>query len=291
MIPPTTNLLAFEAVARRRSFLHAATELNLTSSAISHQIARLEAQLGVRLFIRNAHGVELSREGERYLSRISGALGALRAAGDDVRKGGENNLYVHASPSFASLWLVPRIAAFAKTSPHINLHLTASTTHSDFTQGQIDVDIRYGRPQWPNLIVKSLFDDCILPLASPGFIRNHDLRRPAQLLEVPLIQSTVSIIQWSDWFAANTDCTAPDRFALRFDRAHAALDVAAQGLGVALDSFAIAHSHISGGRLRPVFGSRKWAIRVQTHFSVYPARHAERPALQAFLKWLHKEAT
>jgi DNA-binding transcriptional LysR family regulator len=102
-IPPTTNLLAFEAVARRRSFSQAAIELNLTASAISHQVARLEAQLGVRLFNRNAHGVELSREGESYLSRISGAIGALTAASDDVRKGVGNSLYVHASPSFASL--------------------------------------------------------------------------------------------------------------------------------------------------------------------------------------------
>ena len=289
-IPPTTNLLAFEAVASRRSFSQAAIELNLTASAISHQVARLEAQLGVSLFNRNAHGVELSREGESYLSRISGAIGALTAASDDVRKGVGNSLYVHASPSFASLWLVPRIAAFAKAFPHITLNLTASTTHSDFTQGQVDIDIRYGRPHWPNLVVKSLFDDSILPLASPGLIRKHGLRRPEQLLEIPLIQSTMSIVQWSDWFAANTDCVAPERFPLRFDRAHTALDVAAHGLGVALDSSTIASMHISDGRLKPVFGTRKQTIRVQTHFVVYPAQHAERPAVQAFLKWLNKEA-
>ena len=74
-----TNLVAFEAVARRRSFALAAAELHLTASAISHQIARLEADLAIRLFERSAHGVRLSPAGEQYLSRLSGALAAIRA--------------------------------------------------------------------------------------------------------------------------------------------------------------------------------------------------------------------
>src|SRR5215212_234041 len=95
-VPPVANLLAFEAVARRRSFALAATELHLTASAISHQVARLESQLGVRLFERSAHGVRLSTAGELYLSRVGGALSAIAAATDDLRHGVGNSLYVHA---------------------------------------------------------------------------------------------------------------------------------------------------------------------------------------------------
>ena len=84
-IPPIANLLAFEAVARRRSFALAAAELHLTASAISHQVARLEAYLAVRLFERSAHGVRLSAAGEQYLARVNGALSAITAATPKAR--------------------------------------------------------------------------------------------------------------------------------------------------------------------------------------------------------------
>src|SRR3954465_2877093 len=101
-VPPTPNLLAFEAVARRRSFALAAAELHLTASAISHQVARLESHLGVRVFERSAHGVRASAAGEQYLSRVGGALSAIAAATDDLRQGVSNSLYFHSAPSIAS---------------------------------------------------------------------------------------------------------------------------------------------------------------------------------------------
>ncbi|GAB3765627.1 LysR substrate-binding domain-containing protein [Ramlibacter monticola] len=288
-VPPVTNLLAFEAVARRRSFALAAAELHLTASAISHQVARLESELGVRLFERSAHGVRLSVAGEQYLARVGGALAALSSATEDLRHGVSNSLYVHSAPSIASLWLMPRLRAFAQAYPAISLNLSAAHTHSDFALGQADIDIRYGVPQWPGLEVEPLFEERIVPLASPSFIREHRLKRLEQLLELPLIQSNVSVVQWSDWFAAVSDQRAPERFAVRFDRAQMALDAAMQGLGVALESTTIAAGHLADGKLRPVFGLDK-AVKLKAHFAVYPPRHARRPPVEAFLAWLHSEA-
>lgn len=287
--PPLANLQAFEAVARRRSFALAAAELHLTASAISHQVARLESLLGVRLFERSAHGVRLSATGERYLARVGGALSAIAAASDDLRQGVGNSLYVHSTPSFASLWLLPRLHAFALANPEISLNLSAAHTHSDFALGQADVDIRYGVPQWKDVVIEPLFEERIVPLASPVFIREHRLKRPDQLLEVPLIQSNVSVVQWSDWFAAFTHKHAPERFALRFDRAMMSLDAASQGLGVALESYTIASRHLAEGKLKPILSLDK-AVRVKAHFAVYPARHAKRAPVEAFLSWLHGEA-
>ena len=218
-LPPTANLRAFEAVARRRSFSLAAAELHLTASAISHQVSKLEAQLGVRLFERSAHGVRLSPAGEQYLARVGGALSALMAATEDLRQGTSNSLYVHSAPSLASLWLMPRLRAFAQACPDIALNLSAAHTHSDFALGLVDIDIRYGVPQWPDLVVEPLFEERILPLASRSFVREHRLKRPEQLLALPLIQSNVSVIQWSDWFSAFTTLRAPNHFGVRFDRA------------------------------------------------------------------------
>ena len=289
-LPAVTTLMAFEAVAGRRSFALAATELHLTASAISHQVARLELQLGVRLFERSAHGVRLSAAGENYLVRVGGALSSIAAATDDLRQGVSNSLYVHSAPSFASLWLMPRIHAFMLAYPDISLNLSAAHTHSDFALGQADVDIRYGVPNWPDLVVEPLFEEHIVPLASPAFIREHRLKRPEHLGDVPLIQSNVGVVQWADWFARFTDRRPPDRFTLRFDRAQMALDAATQGLGVALESTTIGAGHIAERKLRPVLGL-EMAIRVKGHFAVYPARHAKRPSVEAFLQWLHGESS
>jgi len=288
-IPPISTLLAFEAVARRRSFAVAASELHLTASAVSHQISRLEAQLGVRLFERSAHGVRLSVAGETYQRRVSGALMALSSATDDLRQGNSNSLFVHSAPSIASLWLMPRLRAFAHEHPEITLNLSAAHTPSDFALGQADVDIRYGVPQWPDLIVEPLFEEKVLPLASPGFIREHKLTKPEQLFELPLIQSNVSVVQWPDWFLKFSGRRSPETFAVRFDRAQMALDAATLGLGVALESSTIAGAHIADKRLKPVF-PKAMAISVKGHFVVYPERHAKRPAVEAFVDWIHQEA-
>lgn len=285
MLPPLPSLVAFEAIARRRSFALAAAELHLTPSAVSHQVARLEDFLGVKLFERSSRGVKLSPAGEAYLQRVAGALGAIGAATDDVRQGVRNSLYVHASPSFASLWLMPRIGQFAKVHPGVSLFLSASHLHSDFELGQVDIDIRYGVPAWPQLVVKPIFREPILPLASPAFIERHQIRAPADLLQVPLIQSTVGVVQWADWVALHPPLKRPDRFALRFDRALMALDAAVQGLGVALESTVIGSGYIASGKLQPVFDPA-WAIPVQAHFVVYPERHGFRSEVVQFLDWL-----
>jgi DNA-binding transcriptional LysR family regulator len=288
-LPPIANLQAFEAVARRRSFALAAAELHLTASAISHQISRLEAHLDIRLFERSAHGVRLSPAGEHYLLHVGAALSAIASATDDLRQGIRNTLYVHSAPSLATLWLMPRLQHFAQAYPDISLNLSAAHTPSDFALGQADIDLRYGVPQWGDLVVEPLFEESIVPLASPAFIKKHKLTRVEHLLAAPLIQSNVSVVQWSDWFRRYTQLRAPDRFPLRFDRAQMSLDAATQGLGVALESAVNAGGHLGEGKLKVVFGIDK-AIRVKAHFAVYPERHAKRPAVEAFLSWLHGEA-
>jgi DNA-binding transcriptional LysR family regulator len=288
-VPPTPNLLAFEAVARRRSFALAATELHLTASAISHQVARLESQLGVRLFERSAHSVRVTPTGQQYLQRVAGALAAIGTATEDLRQGVGNTLYVHAAPSFASLWLMPRLREFSQAHSEISLNLSAAHTHSDFALGQADVDIRYGIPQWQDLVIEPLFEERVLPLASPAFIRENRLRRPEQLLAVPLIRSNVNVVQWTDWFGEFADGRAPDHFSVQFDRSQMSIDAATQGLGVALESATIAARHLADGRLAPVLGLEA-AVRVKAHFAVYPNRNARRPPVEAFLTWLHSEA-
>jgi DNA-binding transcriptional LysR family regulator len=287
--PPLSCLLAFEASARRLSFSAAAGELHLTPSAVSHQIAKLEQLLGVRLFERSVRSIELTDAGREYMSRVSVALDAISSATDNVRKGVRNSLYVHAAPSFASLWLMPRLAVFAQAHPGISLSLSSSAVHSDFSSGQIDIDIRYGVPNWPHLHVQPVFEERIQPMASPAFIQQHRIETPEDLLHVPLIQSVVNVVQWGEWFRSRSVEFAVGQFAYRFDRTSMALDAAVQGLGVALDSSSIAAGHLHQGRLRKVFDT-DWCVKVQAHFLVCPQRHHQRSEVVNFIDWIQRSA-
>jgi DNA-binding transcriptional LysR family regulator len=290
-LPPLSCLLAFEAAARRLNFAAAANELHLTPSAISHQIAKLEEFLAVRLFVRTARNVELTDAGEDYLKRVGGALATISAATDSARKGVRNTLHVHSTPSFASLWLMPRLKDFSEAHPGISLSLSSSVQHSDFSNGLVDIDIRYGTPNWPHLSVEPITEELITPLASPEFIKRHGIETPEDLLQVPLIQSTVSVIQWPQWFASRDIANNPASFAFKFDRAFMTLDAAVQGLGVALESTFIAEPHLRQKRLQRVFKNTTWSLPVQAHFLVCPAHHMQRLEVSNFVHWLRDRAT
>ena len=154
---------------------------------------------------------------------------------------------------------MPRLADFARAHPGIALSLSASAAHSDFASGQVDIDIRYGVPNWPHLHVQPIFEERIQPLASPDFIEQHGIETPEDLLRVPLIQSVVNVVQWGDWFRSRRVPFTPGPFAYSFDRTAMALDAAVQGLGVAFDSSSIAAGHLRHGRLRKVFDER-WCL-------------------------------
>jgi DNA-binding transcriptional LysR family regulator len=287
--PPFPCLVAFEAVARRKSFALAANELHLTPSAVSHQIAKLEQFLDIRLFIRTSHSVEITPAAGDYLQRVSGAMAAISAATDNVKRGVSNSLHVHSTPSFATLWLMPRLKDFAKDHPDIALSMSASVTHSDFSAGYTDIDIRYGVPHWPQLTARPIFDEHVMPLASPAFLKRHRIATPGDLVQAPLIQSTVGVVQWPDWFSAENISHRPGSYAYRFDRAFMVLDAAVQGLGVAFESTSIGEPHLRKRKLRPVFETGEY-LPVQAHFLVYPERHAQRPEVVSFVNWVLKHA-
>jgi DNA-binding transcriptional LysR family regulator len=138
-------------------------------------------------------------------------------------------------------------------------------------------------------VVEPLFEERVVPPASPTFIRENWFKRVEQLLELPLIQSNVSVVQWANWFKDFSDKRAPERFSVRFDRAQMSLDAATQGLGIALESTTMASLHLADGRLKPVFGLTN-GPKIKAHFAVYPARHARRLPVEAFLGWLHGAA-
>lgn len=287
-LPPLKAVLTFEVVARLGSISKAAEELNLTPSAVSHQIANLESHVGRPLFERTARGVDLTPAGQRYQQSLAGALAVIAGAAENARADSIEVLRIQAAPSFAGLWLMPRLSRFMEEHPDIKIRLSASHVHSDFSRGEVDIDVRYGLIRWTDLHVETIFAEEILPLISPKLKENLNLRNPEELLVQNLILSNVNLVQWPQWFAAHGVSISPSQYALSFDRAYLSLQAAVQGLGIALESDRLAEDALGRGLLVPLFPYRK-RIQIHAHHLVYPASHAERSKVRRFVSWVRKE--
>lgn len=288
-LPPFKGILAFDAVARLGSVSKAAEELNLTVSAVSHQLTSLEAFVERQLFDRSPRGLTLTIYGERFEREIAGALTLLATAAQNVRSGETADvLRIHSVPSFASLWLMPRLPSLHRTYPQLRVQLSASHENADFTRGEIDVDIRYGTIRGRDLHVETLFSEEIMPMISPRLKAQLDIRRPEDLLKHDLILSLVTLVQWPHWFAAHGVPVSPESYVLMFDRTSMVLDAAIQGLGIALDSHRTAEGALQRGELVPVFPDRK-AMTVRAHHLVYPRAHAHWDRVGKFTQWLRDE--
>ena len=182
-LPSLNGLRAFEAAARHLSFTNAATELNVTQTAISHQIKRLEEELGIALFLRQNRALTLTPAGRDYLPGIRAAFQDLRLATDRLlRKDDEHVLTVSTLASFAAKWLLPRLASFQDTHPAIDVRITTSTEMVDFHRDNIDAAIRYGRGRWPGVRSVWLMADELFPVCSPALLTgDKPLRRPEDL--------------------------------------------------------------------------------------------------------------
>ncbi|MDJ0937403.1 MAG: LysR family transcriptional regulator, partial [Kiloniellales bacterium] len=192
-MPPLNALRAFEAAARHLSFTKAAQELHVTQAAISHQVKGLEEILGIQLFRRLNRRLALTEAGQDYLPPLRDAFDAIAGATQRLHEREEGSaLKISVLLSFASAWLLPRLSAFRRLHPEIDILVTASDTLVDFEQDDFDMGIRYGLGSYPGLRVDVLMEDEIYPVCSPKLLDGpHPLRRPADLKHHTLLHDTV----------------------------------------------------------------------------------------------------
>src|SRR3989440_9185674 len=204
-LPSLNGLRAFEAAARHLSFTQAASELNVTQTAISHQIKRLEEELGVRLFIRQNRSLALTQQAQEYLPGIRAAFNDLRLATDRLlRKDDDHVLTVSTLASLAAKWLLPRLTAFQEAHPGIDVRITTSTNLVDFQRDNVDAAIRYGRGQWAGLRADWLMADELFPVCSPALLQgDKPLRSPQDLAHHTLLHSSGGYDDdWRLWLTA-----------------------------------------------------------------------------------------
>lgn len=283
---PLSFLRIFEAAGRTGSFRAASSELNLTPSAVSHAIRKLEQVLGIALFDRDTRNVRLSYEGEALMRHVSRAFDELRRGMEVVSTRGPRLLRLHCAPSFAAQWLTPRLAGFMKHHPGVELRLAAGTDYTRFTSDEFDADIVYGPPRVEGLVVVPLGEETITPMCAPELAET--ITTPADLFNHVLIQTDSKQIQWSDWFTAN-GLIAPPPNGSRFDRSFLAIAVATQGLGVALESTRLAERELASGRLVMPLERTSIPVHYVGHNLVFPRHVRQRQPLRTFAEWLLAE--
>ena len=288
-------LRAFEAAARHSSVSGAARELSVTHSAVSHQLRRLEQDLGVTLFKRSNRGLSITAAGEALAPVLIECFDRISAALNELRElDGDDGLQITSTPTFATKWLVPRLGDWyhRADASRVNLHPTLDFLELGADRG-IDIAIRCGIPPWQGMRHELLMPIHLVPVCSPAYARRHPrLHQPADLLQLSLLHADVGDHgtgeEWRDWLdAAGVEC--PRKLpGLSFHDPALAMQAAADGLGLAIGYLELIDDDLRSGRLAIAFD-----LPVRHRYSYYLLQSNEdneEPAYRSFCDWIRSQA-
>ena len=278
----------FAAAARHQNFAHAAEELHLTASAVSHHVRKLEAILGVALFQRHARGVALTGEGRLLADAAAAAVSDLQAVAESIGKTDDGaRLRINTLHSITYCWLLPRLPRFCAAHPDIRISVETETALTRFEDGGAELAIRHGPGHWPGLNAHHLMDDELFPVASPGLPGISGITEPGQIAGLPLLSDN-ALQGWHDWFRA------AGLRGLRLPEMHMFSDstdvmrAAVYGIGIALARKYIAIPYLQRYELLRLPGPA-----LKTRFAYYAVHPAHRPLstnAALFIDWLKREA-
>jgi DNA-binding transcriptional LysR family regulator len=289
-IPMMQALSCFEAAARHESYTNAARELSLTQGAVSRQVAALETFLGVRLFQRTRHGVALTPPGMAYARQVALRLAGLERDTLDAmaRQGGGGTVRLASVPTFATRWLLPRLASFHHSHPDILVHVDSRTRPFMFSEAEFDAALYAGSPEqiakWPGTRAVMLMPETVVPVASPRLLAGRKHWGPEDVARLPLLQQSTRPEAWRQWFDAMQVNTELALHGPRYELFSMLAVAAAHGLGVALLPRMLVESELQRGELQVVCERALEGERA--YYLVTPEAAPDSPALHHFRQWL-----
>jgi len=294
-LPPLDLLLAFEAAARHLSFTRAAAERFVTQSAVSRQIRALEDDLGVALFARQHRALVLTPQGEKLQLACQSVLAQLRRTVSGIRAPAAREvLALSTTPSFASLWLIPRLRSFTQDNPGVDVRLDASYELRDLRGDGFDLAVRYQRADARD--GEQLFRETMLPVCAPELLRakgGPPLKTPSDLHAHTLLQiegtpGSGMPLEWSSWLQANGLPDLEPRSTLTFSSYNEVVAAALAGQGLALGRRPLIDTLLRQRQLVAPFGDAKETAKA--YFVITDPASRTRPAVRALEAWLLAQA-
>jgi DNA-binding transcriptional LysR family regulator len=296
-LPSLDFLRGFEASGRLLSFTRAASELHLTQSALSRQVAAIEASLGVALFERRHRALALTAEGEAFLREVTTHLAGIARAAESVGSARRApGLTVTTTVSFASLWLIPRLARFRARRPDLEVYVSADDRTIDLARGEVDIAIRYvGRDSRVPPGGLAMFGERMLPVVSPDVARapGTPLKLPADLAKHVLLhlddpEGRVPWLNWEAWLVSNGAAGLKPAGSLRFTIYDQVIQAAVGGQGVALGRLPLVAELLRDGKLVAPFPKRYDSER--GYVALVAPHAAGRADAADFVRWLDDES-
>jgi LysR family glycine cleavage system transcriptional activator len=298
-----TNLRAFEAVARMLNFGLAAEELHVTQSAVSRQIKGLEDELGAQLFVRGTRHVQIAPDGLTLLRAVEPLLAKLDTSVQNIRRArGRQRVSVTTFASFGSLWLLPRIEAFQREHPDIDIRVSAHDAIADLDDDpELDLALRYCSAAQAPAGGKHLFDETLTPAVSRSLwerIKAGDappLTRPADLAQHTLLEedddrASTEFLSWRHWLACNElPMLEPKRW-LSLNFTYQQVQAALAGHGVALARLPLVFEALQRGELVEPFGESGRIVSPFSYWMLVGAGNRLRAEVARFAAWVETEA-
>ena len=286
-----SSLLELEAVvtvARRGGFRAAARELDMSSSALSHAVAALEARLGVRLFNRTTRSVSLSSAGEQFVAEVTPALAAIRAAMEGVdaqRDEPSGTLRLNASLGAARMILAPLVLEYLRRHPKAKVELVTEGALVDIVGQGFDAGVRLAEFVPADMIAVPINRTLrSLVVGSPGYFEGRERpRSPGDLMAHDCIRARMAsgaIYRW-EFERHGESLTIDPPGALILDESDLMLTAALAGQGLAIVSETAAGPHLAGGRLLSVL--EDWTPPYPGLCLYYPGRRNMPASLRAFI--------
>jgi LysR family transcriptional regulator, glycine cleavage system transcriptional activator len=295
-LPPLNALRAFEAAARNGSYVAAAEELDVSPAAISQQVRHLEDFLGRKLFRRFNNRVVLTDAGQAVFAGSATALQSISALTEQVMAGeSRSRLVISVLPSIAHRWLEPQLSGILHSEPRLRVDVRIEDDPVDFARHNIDLRMCYGTNLYPDMTTVLLNYDEVLPLCSPSYLERNP-KAAEGMAHVPdddLIHtnwgpSFVSHPTWQSWFAAEDRSRPEESKGYRVGLSSLALDLAREGIGVALGQRMMGSRDIRAGRLIAL--SHRALPLGHPYGLVHPPSKINKAGLRSLIDWLVSKA-